>query len=48
MTFVVECHSEGTGWLPYAMADSMKEARAKAANAFIKTRHTAVRIKEGR
>ena len=48
MTFIVECHSEATGWLPYARADNIEEARMKAANAFIKTRHTVVRITEER
>ena len=37
-----------TGWLPYARADNIEEARMKAANAFIKTRHTVVRITEER
>lgn len=45
MSFTVECYSEGTGWLPYAKANTMEEARMKAANAFIKTRHIEIRIK---
>jgi hypothetical protein len=45
MTFTVECYSKETGWLPYAKASTMEEARMKAANAFIKTRHIEIRIK---
>lgn len=45
MSFTVECYSKETGWLPYAKANTMEEARMKAANAFIKTRHIEIRIK---
>jgi len=43
--YTIECYLERIGdWIPYAEAKTEQEARQKAANAFIKTRHICVRI----
>jgi len=44
--FRVECFTERTGWLLFALSDSIEAARAKAAHAFMNTKHTQIRIVE--
>lgn len=45
--YTIECYVERMGvWIPYAKATTEQEARQKAANAFLKTRHLWVRIME--
>lgn len=45
--YTIECYIKTAGdWIPYAKAKTLEEARTKAANAFLKTRHTCVRIEE--
>lgn len=33
-------------WLPYQMAKTLEEAKTKAANAFLMTKHLTIRITE--
>lgn len=44
--FRIECFSEHTGWLLYALASNIDEARSKASHAILVTKHTQVKIME--
>ena len=44
--FRIECFSEHTGWLLYALASNIDEARSKASHAILVTKHTQVKIVE--
>ena len=48
MGYRIECYSPETGWLLYGYEQDMEKARMKAANAFINTRHTMIKIVEGK
>ena len=44
--FIVSASRDGELWLPFTYADTIEEARQKAATCMMKTNHTHVRIED--